>query len=209
MSDTTPKPLVIVTPMHESQIRSVIYCAKENGLQIRVRSGGHDYEGLSYTSEVPFVILDLFNLRIAENSQTLGFPAGVCPTVGVGGHFSGGGYGALLRKYGLAADNVIDARLVDVNGRLLDRNSMGEDLFWAIREGGGASFGVILAWKIQLVDVPEKVTVFTINKTLDQNATTIVHQWQSVAHKFDKDLYISVFIRRVNSSQDGERTMLA
>ncbi|CAA3021162.1 cannabidiolic acid synthase-like [Olea europaea subsp. europaea] len=234
MSDTTPKPLVIVTPTLESQIRSVVYCARENGLQIRVRSGGHDDEGLSYTSEVPFVILDLINLRqisvdvenktawvqagstigelyyrIAENSQTLGFPAGVCPTVGVGGHFSGGGYGPLLRKYGLAADNIIDARMADVNGRILDRNSMGEDLFWAIRGGGGASFGVILAWKIQLVDVPEKVTVFSINRTLDQNATNIVHRWQYVAHKFDKDLLVMIHIQRVNSSQDGERTIQA
>ncbi|CAA3021159.1 cannabidiolic acid synthase-like [Olea europaea subsp. europaea] len=233
-SDTTPKPLVIVTPTHESQIQSVVYCARENGLQIRVRSGGHDYEGLSYTSEVLFVILDLINLqqisvdveektawvqagstigelyyRIAENSQTLGFPAGVCPTVGVGGHFSGGGYGPILRKYGLAADNIIDARMVDVNGRILDRNSMGEDLFWAIRGGGGASFGVILAWKIQLVDVPERVTVFSVNKTLDQNATNIVHRWQYVAHKLDKDLLIMILIRRVNSSQDGERTIQA
>ncbi|KAL2494173.1 FAD-binding Berberine family protein [Forsythia ovata] len=49
--------------MHESQIQPVIYCAKENGMQIRVRSGGHDYEGHSYASKVPFVILDLFNLR--------------------------------------------------------------------------------------------------------------------------------------------------
>ncbi|CAA2998888.1 cannabidiolic acid synthase-like [Olea europaea subsp. europaea] len=233
-SETTPKPLVIVTPVQESQIQPIIYCAKENGMQIRVRSGGHDYEGLSYASEVPFVILDLFNLReisvdadnktawvqtgstigelyyrISETSQTLGFPAGVCPTVGVGGHFSGGGYGALLRKYGLAADNIIDARLVDVNGRILDRKSMGEDLFWAIRGGGGASFGVILAWKIQLVDVPEKVTVFTIDKTLDQNATNIVHRWQYIAHKFDEDLFIRILIRRVNSSQDGGRTIQA
>ncbi|KAL2494175.1 FAD-binding Berberine family protein [Forsythia ovata] len=233
-SETTPKPLVIVTPVHESQIQPVIYCAKENGMQIRVRSGGHDYEGLSYASEVPFVILDLFNLReisvdaenktawvqagstigelyyrIAEKSQTLGFPAGVCPTVGTGGHFSGGGYGALLRKYGLAADNIIDARIVDVNGRILDRISMGEDLFWAIRGGGGASFGVILAWKIQLVDVPEKVTVFTIDKTLDQNATNIVHRWQYIAHKFDEDLFIRILIRRVNSSEDSKRTIQA
>ncbi|KAF3450214.1 hypothetical protein FNV43_RR06294 [Rhamnella rubrinervis] len=53
---------------------------------------------------------------IAEKSRTLCFPASVCPTVGVGGHFSGGGYGTLLRKYGLAADNIIDAHIVDVQG---------------------------------------------------------------------------------------------
>ncbi|KAL2474840.1 FAD-binding Berberine family protein [Abeliophyllum distichum] len=231
-SETTPKPLVIITPVHESQIQPVIYCAKENDMQIRVRSGGHDLEGLSYTSEVPFVILDLVNLReinvdvekktswiqagaqlgelyyrIAEKSRTLGFPGGVCPTVGAGGHISGGGYGALIRKYGLAADHVIDARIIDVNGRILDRKSMGEDLFWAIRGGGGSSFAVILAWKLQLVDVPKKVTVFTIVRTLEQNATNIVHRWQYIAHKFDEDLAVRIFIRRVNSSHDGKRTI--
>ncbi|KAL2494187.1 FAD-binding Berberine family protein [Forsythia ovata] len=203
-------------------------------MQIRVRSGGHDYEGLSYVSQVTFVILDLFNLcetsvdvekktawvqagstigqlyyKIAEKSGTLGFPSGVCPTVGVGGHFSGGGYGTLLRKYGLAADNIIDVRMVDVNGKILNRNSMGEDLFWAIRGGGGASFGVILAWKIQLVAVPEKVTVFTIDRTVEQDAINIVHRWQYVAHKFDKNLFIRIYLGRVKSSQDGGRTIHA
>ncbi|KAK6115472.1 hypothetical protein DH2020_007741 [Rehmannia glutinosa] len=183
-------------------------------MQIRTRSGGHDYEGLSYVSQVPFVILDLINFSeitidaehktarvesgatigslyygIAEKSPILGFPAGVCPTVGIGGHFSGGGYGTLLRKYGLAADNVIDARIIDVNGRILDRNSMGENLFWAIRGGG---------------DVPEKVTVFTIDKTLEQNATQLIHRWQYIAHRFDKDLFIRIIIvRATSSSQNG------
>ncbi|XP_042022134.1 berberine bridge enzyme-like 18 [Salvia splendens] len=231
LTESTPKPQVIITPEHESQIPPLIQCAKQSGLEIRTRSGGHDFEGLSYTAQVPFVIIDLFKLseikvdvgtktawvgggaslgsiyyRVAEKSPVLGFPAGLCPTVGVGGHFSGGGYGTLLRKYGMAGDNIIDARIVDVNGRILDRKSMGEDLFWAIRGGGGASFSVVVAWKLQLVDVPETVTVFTIDRTLEQNATELVHRWQYIAHKFDKDLLVRVLVRRVNST-DNKRNM--
>ncbi|XP_042026014.1 berberine bridge enzyme-like 8 [Salvia splendens] len=224
-SESTPKPQVIITPRHESQIPPVIYCSKQSGLEIRTRSGGHDFEGLSYVSQLAFVIVDLIGLSeikvdveektawveagatigslyysIAEKSPVLGFPAGFCPTVGVGGHFSGGGYGTMLRKYGLAADNVVDARIIDVKGGILDRKSMGEDLFWAIRGGGGASFGVITAWKVQLVDVPEKVTAFTVVKTLEQNATQLVHRWQYVAPKLDQKLYVGITMIMVDST---------
>ncbi|XP_048141239.1 berberine bridge enzyme-like 26 [Rhodamnia argentea] len=229
-----PKPLFIVTPLHVSHIQAAIICSRRYGLQMRTRSGGHDYEGLSYLSEVPFVIVDMGNLRsisvdveektawvqsgatvgelyyrIAEKSKTLGFPAGLCPTVGVGGHFSGGGYGTLLRKYGLAADNVIDAQLIDAQGQLLDRESMGEDLFWAIRGGGGGSFGVVVSWKVKLVPVPSTVTVFALQRTLEQNATKLVHQWQLVANKLPEDLFLQVILQSYNSGPNGTRTMQA
>ncbi|XP_059638341.1 berberine bridge enzyme-like 15 [Cornus florida] len=87
---------------------------------------------------------------------------------------------------------------------------MGEDLFWAFRGGGGASFGVILAWKINLVVVPSIVTVFTISRTLEQNATNLVHRWQYIVDKFDDDFFMRVFIRIMKSStQDGGKTTRA
>ena len=86
---------------------------------------------------------------------------------------------------------------------------MGEDLFWAVRGGGGASFGVIVAWKIKLVPVPSTVTVFTVNKNLEQNATKIFHRWQYIADKFDIDLFIRVILTGVSSSQKRNRPVQA
>ncbi|KDO75188.1 hypothetical protein CISIN_1g046660mg, partial [Citrus sinensis] len=230
----TPKPQVIITPLHVSHVQAAIKCSQKHGLQIRIRSGGHDFEGLSYVSDhVPFVIIDLIKLseinvdaeektawvqagatlgqlyyRIAEGSKNLGFPAGSCHTVGVGGHFSGGGYGFMMRKFGLAADHVVDAHLVDAEGRLLDRKSMGEDLFWAIRGGGGASFGVVVAWKVRLVTVPSTVTLFTVIRTMKQNATKIVHEWQYIANKLHEGLFIDVVLIRANSTMVAAFTSL-
>ncbi|KAJ6950874.1 berberine bridge enzyme-like 21 [Populus alba x Populus x berolinensis] len=202
-TSATPKPVVIVTPSQISHVQATVICTKKVGYHLKIRSGGHDYDRISYVSDMPFFVLDLFNLRsievnvndesatvqagatlgelyykIWESSKVHGFPAGVCPTVGVGGHLSGAGYGNMLRKYGLSVDNVVDAEIVDVNGKLLDRKAMGEDLFWAIRGGGGGSFGVIISYKIKLVSVPETVTVFRAERTLEQNATDVVYKWQ-------------------------------
>ncbi|KAK4399454.1 Berberine bridge enzyme-like 18 [Sesamum angolense] len=186
------KPLLIITPFHKHEIQAVIYCSKKLGTQIRVRSGGHDYEGLSYTSGIPFVVLDMRNFRsvsinteektawvevgatlgqlyytIARHSRTLAFPAGVCPTVGVGGHISGGGHGMIARKHSIAADHVIDAKLITADGQILDRKSMDEDLFWAIRGGGD--------------------------------------KWQYVSHKIDDNLTMRLFLTSQRSPIHGNR----
>ncbi|KAJ9554216.1 hypothetical protein OSB04_018261 [Centaurea solstitialis] len=234
---TTPKPSVIITPTKESEVQAAVLCAKKVGVQIKIRSGGHDYEGISYISSEPdFIILDMFNFRsievniadetavvgagaqlgelyyrISEKSKVHGFPAGVCPTVGVGGHLSGGGYGTMLRKHGLSIDHITDAKIVDVNGRVLDRKAMGEDLFWAIRGGGGGSFGVILSYTVKLVPVPEVNTVFRILKTVAENATELVHKWQTVVPEIDDDLFVRVLLQpvTVNRRRTGRATFIA
>ncbi|XP_059439198.1 berberine bridge enzyme-like 21 [Corylus avellana] len=234
-SSSTSKPLIIVTPTQESHVQAAVICSKSIGMQLKIRSGGHDYEGISYISDEPFIILDMFNLRsitvdieeqsawvesgailgelyyrIWEKSKVLGFPAGICPTVGVGGHLSGGGYGNILRKHGLSVDHVMDAKIVTADGKILDKDSMGEDLFWAIRGGGGGSFGVILSYKVRLVPVPETVTIFRVERYLEDNATDIVYKWQQVAPTTDDNLFMRMLIQPVSSKvKKGERTIRA
>lgn len=104
-SPKTRKPELVVTPFKKSHVSAAVLCTKNTGLSLRIRSGGHEFEGLSYISDVPFVILDMFNLcaidvdiarqtayveagatlgelyyGIWSKSKIHGFPAGLCPT---------------------------------------------------------------------------------------------------------------------------------
>lgn len=217
-----PKPTALILPISVDDLRSSVLCLRAASLTIRVRSGGHSYEGLSYTADhgVPFAIVDLMNLNrvrvdpvspfawaesgaslgdiyyaVAASNRTLAFPAGSCATVGSGGHIAGGGFGLLSRKYGVAADNVVDAILVDSAGRVLNRDSMGEDVFWAIRGGGGGSWGVVYSWKLRLVPVPKRVTVCTPTRSGSTGSVAkLLHRWQYVAPNLPEEFYLSVYI---------------
>ncbi|KAI6703065.1 hypothetical protein NL676_012201 [Syzygium grande] len=157
-----PKPALILTALHESHVQAAIVCARKLSAGAIL---GEVYHG------------------IAEKSKVHGFPAAVCSMVGIGGHFAEKskvhGYGNMMRKYGLSVDNIVNASINNVKGEILDRESMGEDIFWAIRGGGGANFGVILTYKSDLVHVPEMVTVFRIHRTWEQNATEVVYKWRT------------------------------
>ncbi|GJV55340.1 berberine/berberine-like protein [Tanacetum coccineum] len=227
-----PKPKAIFTPLNETHIQTAVICAKKLGIHLRFRSGGHDYGGVSYTSSMnlPFIVIDFSKLRainvnlddnsvwveagatlgelyyrVAEKSKTHGIAAGICTSLGVGGHITGGAYGSMLRKYGLGVDHALDAKIINANGEIMDRKSMGEDVFWAISGGGGGSFGVIVSWKLRLVAVPTTVTVFNIPRTLD---TKVLYKWQQVAPNIDEDLFLRVSVTPTGLSSTPNRTMM-
>ncbi|TYH09135.1 hypothetical protein ES288_A07G071800v1 [Gossypium darwinii] len=177
---TIPKPIAIILPENKEQLINTVVCCTKGPWEIRVRwvEGGATL-GETYHA-------------IADSSGIHGFSAGSCPTVGTGGHIGGGSFGFLSRKYGLAADNVIDALLLNAKGELLDRQAMGEDVFWAIRGGGGGIWGIVYAWKIKLLRVPKTVTSFIVSRpSTKAHVANLVNKWQHVAPNLEGDMYLS------------------
>jgi FAD/FMN-containing dehydrogenase len=151
-------------------IRAVRF-AREHGLLLAVRGGGHNIAGNAVCEGGLLIDLSLMrSVRIdpfhrtawVEPGATLGefdkegqafglaTPLGINSTTGVAGLTLGGGFGWLSRKFGLAADNLISTDVVTAEGELV-RASIAEntDLFWALR-GGGGNFGVVSSFEFRL-----------------------------------------------------------
>ncbi|MGW0702199.1 FAD-binding oxidoreductase [Streptomyces sp. NPDC002867] len=169
--DIDRKPAVILRPTDADQVAAVVALARETGLALAVRGGGHSPAGHSVCEGG--IVLDLslmrameidvegrtawaeagitageYTLAAAEHGLATGFGDGAL--VGVGGITLGGGIGYLSRKYGMTIDDVLAAEIVTADGELLlvDEHNH-PDLFWAIR-GGGGNFGVVTRFKFRL-----------------------------------------------------------
>ena len=171
-------PAAIIKVADANDVSRVINLARESGLELAVRSGGHSTAGHSVTEGG--IVLDLSNmkdLQIDTESRTAwaetGLTAGEFTTeaarhglavgfgdtgsVGIGGITLGGGVGYLVRKYGLTIDNLLAAEVVTADGQIRHVDEQTHpDLFWAIR-GGGGNFGVATRFKFRLHEVPNVV----------------------------------------------------
>src|SRR2546426_6315732 len=169
------RPAAIVRPANASEVARVIAIAREGGLDLAVRSGGHSVSGHSTTEGG--VVLDLSAMRglevdvaartawaetgltaselsaaLGRHGLAIGF--GDTGSVGIGGITLGGGVGYLARKFGLTIDSLLAAEVVTADGRLLRADATSHpDLFWAIR-GGGGNFGVATRFQYRLCAVP-------------------------------------------------------
>jgi FAD/FMN-containing dehydrogenase len=169
------RPAVIVKVADADDVEAVVRLARETGLELAVRSGGHSGAGHSVTEGG--IVLDLSDLKgldidvegrtawaetgltaaevttaLAEHGLVLGF--GDTGSVGIGGITLGGGVGYLVRKFGLTIDDVLAAEIVTADGRRLVVDAENHpDLFWAIR-GGGGNFGVVTRFKYRLHELP-------------------------------------------------------
>jgi FAD/FMN-containing dehydrogenase len=131
--------------------------------------------------------------------------SGSSPSVGVTGYTLGGGIGWLGRKYGLAADSVVRADVVDANGRLVTATAESHpDLFWAIR-GGGASFGVVTSLEFRLHPVNQVyggISYFPI-----EGAAETLRRYRQWAATAPDELSTAVLLTRVPDAPQIPETM--
>lgn len=172
------RPAAIARVADAEDVAKVIAFARQNGIELAVRSGGHSGAGHSVSDGG--LVLDLAELRAieidatartawaesgatagqytlaaAEHGLATGF--GDTGTVGIGGITLGGGVGYLSRKFGLTIDSLLAADMVLADGRQVSVDSQNHpDLFWAIR-GGGGNFGVATRFQFKLYELPSIV----------------------------------------------------
>jgi FAD/FMN-containing dehydrogenase len=161
------RPRAIVYCADAADVMAAVRFGREAGMRVAVRGGGHNAGGLGICDDG--LVIDLSrirNVRVDPAARTIragggstwgdvdhashGFglatPAGVISTTGVGGLTLGGGVGHLTRRFGLTIDNLLEADVVLADGRFVTASSdENEDLFWAIR-GGGGNFGIVTSF---------------------------------------------------------------
>lgn len=189
------RPSIIVRCADVADVMAAVNFGRENNLLISVRGGGHNAGGLGICDDGLVIDLSLIKYtRVDQASKTvrigggctwgevdhathpfgLAVPAGIISTTGVGGLTLGGGLGYLTRKVGLTIDNLLAVDMVLADGTFVTASAEeNEDLFWAVR-GGGGNFGIVTSFLFQAHQVH---TVYAGPTLWDIEKTDEVMRW--------------------------------
>ena len=172
------RPAAVVRAAGAEDVSRIVSLARENGLELSVRSGGHSRAG--YGTSEGGIVIDLSGMRAVDidaDAKTAWVETGITAaeytnatsehglvtglgdagSVGIGGITLAGGIGFLVRKHGLTMDDLLAAELVTADGGLVRTSEESEpDLFWAIR-GGEGNFGVATRFQLRLHEISEIV----------------------------------------------------
>jgi len=155
-------PAMVAFCRTSSEVAAAVLAAREVGVPLSVRGGGHQVAGLSVCdngltidlSTMCAVSVDggishagggslLRHVDTANAQAGVVVPAGVVSHTGLGGLALGGGFGWTFRNFGLTCDNIVGAEVVTADGRIVQAGEQDDaDLLWALR-GGGGNFGVV------------------------------------------------------------------
>ncbi len=191
-------PAVIVQPTGAADVVDAVNFARDQGLLLSVKAGGHNVAGNAVNDGG--LVIDLSGMRGVHVDPTtrtvrvqggatwgdadretqlfgLAVPGGVVSTTGVAGLTLHGGVGHLRRKHGLTIDNLLSVEIVTADGQLRRASATeNEDLFWAVR-GAGSNFGVVTSFEFQAHPVGPTVMVGAVFYPLEE-ARTVLPAWR-------------------------------
>ena len=216
-------PALVVQPSGVADIMSAVSFAKTHALLLAVKCGGHSFSGKS-TCQGGMQI-DLSSFRGAR----VDLPAGTCHVAGgshlvdldresmaqgmvtttgtvshtgVGGLTTGGGFGRLARRFGLALDNVQSVDVVTANGKLVHANAQqNSDLYWGVR-GGGGNFGVVTNFEFKLHPMNRKVIAGNVMFPLSEMKNAL-NFYADYAASCPDELYLDFVAISQPGSSDG------
>ncbi len=224
-------PLVIAFAQNTQDVVNAVRWARYWNIPIRMRSGRHNYEGLSSvdggividTSEMKQTRMDSrHGIAIVQpgvtnidsyhilGSEGLVVPGGVCPTPCIAGVTLGGGHSMLARQWGLTLDHLLELEMVDANGCVLrasaDRHA---DLFWAYRGSGGGNFGICTSFCFRLRCI-DTVGFAEISWDLG-DLESVLKTWQNYTRpgsdeRLTPTLFISSGLQPVQTNFAGEQS---
>ena len=201
-------PAYIVQCRSNQDVVNAVHFAREQGLEVSIRSGGHNGAGLAMVNDG--LVIDLSDMKgvlVDPESMTarvepgnmlkeidaitheygLTLPSGIFGTTGIGGITLGGGLGYLSRKCGLTIDNLLECEVVLATGELVTANEQSHpDLFWALR-GGGGNFGVVVSFKFKLHQI-KNVYAGPMFWSMDQ-AEKAMQFYDKITKNASNDLY--------------------
>ncbi len=210
------RPGAVVRCRGASDVMQAVRFARDNGLLVAVRGGGHNIAGNAVCEGG--LLIDLSPMRSVrvdpkkrtarvEPGVTLGefdkeaqafglaTPLGINSTTGVAGLTLGGGFGWLSRKFGFTVDNLISADVVTADGELVQASAAeNPDLFWAIR-GGGGNFGVVTSFEFKLHPVGPDITAGLIVHPFAR-ARELLAGYREVAAAAPDELTVWVVLRK-------------
>jgi hypothetical protein len=233
-------PKVIARCSGVADVIAAITFARANSLLTAIRGGGHNVGGRGLCDDG--LVIDLSQMRSVfvndatrrvrvQGGATLGdldrethvfglaVPAGIVSKTGIGGLTLGGGVGWLIRKYGMSIDNLLSAQVVTADGKVLTTSSAeNDDLFWALR-GGGGNFGAVTSFEFQahpvatvlggLLLYPRAVAIDVIRHFRDymESAPDELTAYAALLHGPDGSPLVGVIACYCGDVAEGERVL--
>ena len=216
-------PALIVQPSGPADVMTAVSFAEAHSLLLAVKCGGHSPSGKSTCQDGMQIDLSSFrgarvNLpastcHVAGGSHLVDLDhesmahglvttSGTVSHTGVGGLTTGGGFGRLARRYGLALDNLESVNVVTANGKLMhadtDENS---DLFWGVR-GGGGNFGVVTDFEFKLHPMSRKVIAGNVMFPLSE-LRNVLNFYADYSASCPDELYLDFVGISEPGSKDG------